>query len=188
MKRFSLLLSLLLVGCAAPAPTLSTSTGASMQANGLFGPKTPENRPLLSEEKAGDFDRFLEVARKEAVRWQKDAQLTGAQAENVGKAGEKAGGTKYTYTFASGKHGLSIVIAGNNVNFESGKPSAPIQGTFMPAARIIPLALATGKLSTSTYVLALAQKEKTPVYLVAELKSKDAQKVVLNASTGMVLQ
>lgn len=187
MKRFSLLLALLLVGCAAPAPTLSTSTGSRMQANGLFGPKTPENRPLLNEEKAGDFDRFLEVARKEAQKWQKDAQLTGAQAENVGKAGEKAGGTKYSYTFASGKHGLSIVIAGNNVNFESCKPAPSIQGSFLPAAQAIPLALATGKLSTATFVVVLAQKE-TPVYLVAELKSKDAQKVVLNASTGMVLQ
>lgn len=193
MKRLAIALTLALAlatGCGAPIQPSSTISQSDLEANGLFSPKTPADRALTAEERQGDFDRFLELAQKEAVKWQKAAVLTGAQAENVDSKGAKAGGTKYTYTFASGKHGLSMSFAGNAIDFESDKAATPIKGSFVSAAQAIATAINTGKLLTPTYVVALAHPSNSavPVYLVAEMKSKDAQKVILNAQTGVVIQ
>lgn len=191
MKRLAIALTLALAaGCGAPIQLSSTVSQSELEANGLFSPKTPADRALTAEERQGDFDRFLEIATQEAVKWQKSAVLTGAQAENVDNKGGKAGGTKYTYTFASGKHGLSLAFAGNAIDFESAKAGTPIKGSLVPASQAIAAALTTGKLATPTYVVALGQpaNSNVPVYLVAEMKSKDAQKVLLNALTGIVIQ
>ncbi|HBN07126.1 MAG TPA: hypothetical protein DD435_00260 [Cyanobacteria bacterium UBA8530] len=181
----------LLAGCGGNVPLVLEENQAKTQSSGLFGPKMPKDRPLAAEEKKGGFDAYFVLAQKESLKWSKDAVLVGAEAQNVDEKGEKAGGTKYDYSFTSGKHGLTISIAGNNLAFEE-KPVDPKAlkiGAFIPAPQAIAAAKTTDQLKAATFVLALAHPSDSPttVFLVAELK-KNPVRVLLNAENGAVIK
>lgn len=191
MRPTLALVALLIAGCGGgPAsPWVGTSTG-TVSANGLFGPKVPADRPLTADERDGDFDRFLAVAKKDAVRWHANAVLCGAQATNVDAQGKKAGGTTFSYTFTAEGHAIAIAVTGNNVAFEKAKAAPPMDTAgLVPAAKAIAAAMATKQLETETFVLGLAQPKgaPVPVYIVAELKHGGGAKVLVNARTGEAL-
>lgn len=175
-----------LSACAQTSPVALQRGAMAADASGLLGPKLPEDRPLTAEEREGDFDRYLAVARKDAVKWAPNAVLAGAQAVNVDAKGRKAGGTTYSYTFVAGRHAATIAITGNNVTFEKAKAAPPMDTAgIIPAAQAIEAALATKALGGESYVVQLAQPKgtATPVFLVAEMK-KDGARVLVNARTG----
>lgn len=175
-----------LSACQQASPVALQRGAMSADASGLFGPKLPEDRPLAADEREGDFDRFLAVARKDAVKWAANAVLSGAQAVNVDARGGKNGGTTYSYTFTAGRHAATIAITGNNLSFEKAKAAPPMDTAgIIPAAQAISAALATKTLAGDAYVVQLAQPKgvAAPVYLVAEMK-KDGARVLVNARTG----
>ena len=175
-----------LTACSQASPLALQRGATAADASGLFGPKFPADRALSADEKEGDFDKFLAVARKDAVKWAPNAVLAGAQAVNVDAKGRKNGGTTYSYTFTAGRHAATIAITGNNVSFEKAKAAPPMDTAgIIPAAQAIEAALATKALGGESYVVQLAQPQGTaaPVFLVAEMK-KDGARVLVNARTG----
>jgi hypothetical protein len=175
-----------MTACAQHSPAALQRGAVAADASGLFSPKLPEDRALTPEEREGDFDRFLAVAKKDAVRWQPNAVLSGAQAVNVDAQGRKNGGTSYTYTFTAGRHAVNVAIAGNAVSFEKAKAAPPMDTAgLVPAAKAMEAALATKTLGGESFVLLLAQPKgvAAPVYQVAEMK-KDGARVLVNARTG----
>lgn len=175
-----------LTACAQHAPAGLQRGALNADASGLFGPKLPEDRPLAADEREGDFDKFLAVARKDAVKWAPNAVLAGAQAVNVDARGRKHGGTTYSYTFVAGRHATTIAITGHNLSFEKAKAAPPMDTAgIIPAAQAIEAALATKALGGESYVVLLAQPKgvAAPVYQVAEMK-KDGARVLVNARSG----
>ncbi|HEY9854596.1 MAG TPA: hypothetical protein V6D05_02575 [Stenomitos sp.] len=193
MKRFTrmawvLPAMLILTGCGAFVPGASPS-GASMQADGLFGPSLPPDRPLAPEERSGDFDVFLHLATREATRWDAKARLTGAQATNVDRLGRKAGGTQYAYTFSQGRKAMTITVAGNNLSFERARVGTPLPITaYLSAPQVLQAALDSGRVDGEAFQLLLAMPASgsNPVFLVAELKQA-GRRVLVEAQSGQVL-
>ncbi|MBO9540894.1 hypothetical protein J7643_09915 [bacterium] len=186
----SSLVLLALGGCGlAPQGALTTGADAQAEANGLFSPKLPSDRPLEAAERAGGFEEFLKVATLEALKWDKKALLSGAQAVHVDAAAGKAGGTQFTYLFTAGRNGLQVSISGNNVAFEKAKAGTPFEaGARVTAPQAIQTALATGQIAGEAFIVALVQPStaKVPVFVVMEHKP-EGRRVVVNARTGLAL-
>lgn len=180
-------MALSLTGCGLPSP-LQTPEGQA-ETSGLMAPKLPADRVLAPEERQGDFDRFLQIARQEALRWSPNALLTGSQATNVDGKGGKVGGTTYVYSFVSGRHGLAVTVTANVVSFAKAKAGVPMdtQG-LVSASQAMAAALQLGTLSAEGYVLLLGTSKLGPVYVVREFKREGAASVTVDARTGKPLQ
>jgi hypothetical protein len=181
------LLGLSLTGCGTFSP-LGTPEGDAQTA-GLLAPKLPADRVLAPAERQGDFDRYLLIARQDALAWSPNALLTGAQATNVDALGGKAGGTTYVYSFVSGRNGLSVTVAGQAVTYAKAKAGTPMETRdLLPAAKAMTAALANGALAAESYVLALGTSKVGPVYVVQEFKREGAASVMIDARSGQRLQ
>lgn len=176
----------LLGACSSAAPLAARPQAGAVDASGLFAPKLPAGRTLAPEETTGDFDKYMVMARRDALRWQPNAVLAAAQAVGVDAKGGKRTGTSYAFTFAAGRNAVTVAITGDALSFEKAKAVPPLDTAgIVPATQALAAALETQKLMGETFVLQLAQPQgvAAPVYQVTEMK-KDGLRVVINARTG----
>ncbi|MNL13465.1 hypothetical protein D3C87_1343740 [compost metagenome] len=172
-----------LTGCGVSG-SLVTPEGQA-EASGLLAPKLPTNRLLSTEERQGDFDRFLAMATREALAWSPKALLMTAQATDVDARGKAA---TYVYTFTSGRHALSVTISGNAVTFAKIKADLPLGNwKLIPAAQAMEAALKTGKLGGERFTIYLGGSPIAPIYVIREFTKEWSVTVRVNAHSGELL-
>lgn len=179
-------LALSLSGCGVPV-ALSTP-GGQAQSAGLFSPKIPADQVLAAADRAADFDRYLEIATAGAKAWSAKAQLVAAQASAIDETGAKAGGTTYAFTFASGRQGLAVTIAGNTISYAEAKADTPLDSQGLVSGKTaMATAMQLGKLSHESYLLVLQATPQGPVYVIREYKVGGNARVTIEARTGRVI-